>query len=118
MHISKEKHMELATNAFRPWVNGSKRKDIFVGDPEGRPYIVRASNDSIIPINVIIFAQSERDAIDRVHYALLESMKFEYRSAVDRRERLLNLFEIGTVTAEEFDTRYVCSIPWDPRGLI
>lgn len=110
--------MKLAPNAFRPWLNGSEQKDILVGDPEGKPYVVRASKNNWLPINLIIFAKSKEDAIDRVHYALLESMEIKHESCADRREALLDLFETGSVQAEEYDLRYVCSISWDSRGIL
>lgn len=118
--------MKLVENAFRPWLNGSEQSNIFVGDPNGRPYIVRARSRSWIPINLLIFASSEEDAVERVKDGLRKSLNVakarndnvSYTTRdVARYELFIELMDVPTnVEVEPYDPRYVIKAGWG-RGL-
>lgn len=110
--------MKLAANAFQPWASPNEKKTILVGDVHGKPFVVRASSNSWLPLNVLIFASSKEDAKNRVHSALLEAMTMEYEPEFDRRKKILDLFENGVVEVEEYDPRVACAISWDSRGIL
>lgn len=110
--------MNLTNNAFRPWKNGSHREDVLVGDKEGEPFIVRIEKDNWIPLNVLIFAKTVEDAKERVYRALKVSNQEPYKSVVDRKEKLVELFEEGYVKAEKFNKQYSSVINWDSRGVL
>lgn len=111
--------MNLSTNAFRPWINGNKQEDVFVGDPTGKPFIVRASKGGWLPINILIYAQDSQDAYERVKKGLRKTKDLQYPSEHigNRYESLYELICNGEIEVEEFDKKYACRINWDSRGL-
>jgi len=128
--------MKLVSNAFRPWIDGSGRDEtILIGDPNGKPYVVRASGNSWLPINVLVFASSKEDAVERVKLGLRKSLEIAEKrhkdetenksypyapddSSVIRFKTLIDLMEKkSSVSAEPYDPRYICKINWDGRGL-
>jgi hypothetical protein len=108
----------LGANAFRYWKSYGGTQDVFVGNPEGQPFIVRASEPHWIPLNVLIWAADEKDAEERVLYGLKEALeKTQSEYEPERLEKLIELMEKpGAVKVEPYDTKYVCIVNWDSRG--
>lgn len=112
----------LGANAFPYYAEGSGKGQVFVGDPNGEPFIVRARNAGWLPLNVIIFASSEEDAIARVKDGLTKASENNRRDddtsvTIGRYRKMLALFDEGVVEVSPFDKTYVCKIDWDTRGL-
>ena len=109
----------LATNAFKIY-NSQKNEEEFVGNPNGKPYIVRASKSNWIPINLLIFAEDEKDALERVRKgfrAIKERSDWEY--TMSRIDALMELIENDKyIEVEAFDMKYSCQINWDSRGIV
>ena len=127
--------MKLATNAFLPWKNGHEQETILKGSPTGIPFVVRASTEGWLPLNLLVFADNEDDAIQRVKDGLQESIKVSeerYKRELDgddlnlglsnvhltRFKKLLELFDKPhQVQVEKYNPEYITKVAWDGRGL-
>lgn len=119
--------MELVSNAFNPWKDGNHTQNFFVGDPNGKPYVVRVSEDHFMAINALIFAQSKKDAIQRIRNGLETCLEFvenirketRYEAYCDKSRILdrLDAMNHGVIECEEFDPKYVCNVAWGTLGI-
>ena len=113
---------ELHANVFTPWVTGSKREPIFVGDPDGKPFVVQGCTGTWLPINVLIYAQDEQDALQRVRDGFNRSLNLTEENYPDSItiNRLRSLQELINqdkyVTVKPLNKTYVSQIGWDERG--
>jgi len=94
-----------------------------IGDSTGEPYVVSGRDEQWIPLNVIVFAQSEEHAKEIITKAIVDSKelalkqikenkypidKITYKNKVRRADKLLNL----ELLSEPFDKRYLSKAIW------
>lgn len=70
----------MQSSAFKAWLNGSKDIEIECGRKDGEPFIVEASEDNYIPMNIIVFAHNAADATQLVHEAFKKCIETDYKT--------------------------------------
>lgn len=104
---------------------------LLVGDPTGEPYVVRYQDGSWLPVNVLIFAHSEADALQRVENGIKLAMALEQAEideliksggstglktdVIKKGEKLL---AIKDKQAEKFDKRYLAKAVWASNATL
>ena len=116
--IPDPKPMRYVANAFNYWTDGrnehdGNEHDVFVGDPDGQPYVVRAIEPGVIRLNVLIFAASEADAVERIKQGLRIVHEKHYRNYVkSRASQMLERLEAGDFDVQPLDKRYTLKVAW------
>jgi hypothetical protein len=104
-----------ANNMVR-WNEDPLREDLLIGDPNGEPYAVFIEGPSVIPVSVVIFAQSEDDAKDRVKQAIINIRDHGYTGSLSERDSrskwILELIDKGGMTAVPINKGMLLKAPW------
>jgi hypothetical protein len=110
--VKREEHKRLHSGAIKFWTDGSNCFEVNPGKMDGQPFVVRADSEHWIPINVIVFADSEQDAIDRVKTALDEAAERNYKGDwKDPKEQVKKFKELEWV-AQPYDKTVVSHVQW------
>jgi hypothetical protein len=81
----------------------------------GEPYIVRAESKKWIPVNVIVFAISEKDAIERVKQSLVEADKLDdkrYHFKNEKGQYLIERYLELSWSASRYDKSIISNVAW------
>lgn len=112
-----------------------EKEEVFLGDPDGEPFVVQVVDSGSITISILIYAKDEEDAKSRVihgceQYLKRSKKKYDahiakkadnYRWEQDleyvdrdfsRAKSAIALIEKGWIFSMPFDKRYLARIPW------
>jgi hypothetical protein len=121
------KQRQLNSSMFTYWTDNSTYVEANPDPPspqEARPFVVRVSNSSYIPINTVVFARDEEHAKLRVRAALDECCERDYNGETGRyhephrawgvRDQLIS-GKLRMIVAP-FDIRVMSETQWASNG--
>ena len=116
--------MKLVSSAFGYWSDGNHHHKINppLANPENAiPFVVRYRGKGYIDINVIVWAETPEDAVQRIMAAIIACEKGDYGSERNRARKLREQIENGELTleVEKYDINVIANVQWaDNDGIL